>query len=150
MVDALNENPDNFSNLIASIAYKFIAVAIINFFSGIFQVLWSHPIMCILNIFYICNSDYSLDICWRKAIATTPRKSNNTVYIDFYHISLSFFYWQYVNSILRQEIGWFDTCGAGEMATKVADLCGIVSFPSHFPPWHANSYASYRNIFEVS
>ena len=33
---------------------------------------------------------------------------------------------QCVNSILRQEVGWFDTCGAGELTTKVSDLCGTV------------------------
>jgi ATP-binding cassette subfamily B (MDR/TAP) protein 1 len=27
---------------------------------------------------------------------------------------------------LKQEIGWFDTCGAGELSTKVAELCGKV------------------------
>ena len=32
----------------------------------------------------------------------------------------------YVNSILRQEIGWFDVHGAGTLSTKVADLCGKV------------------------
>ena len=32
----------------------------------------------------------------------------------------------YVRSILSQEIGWFDTCGAGELATRVADLCGKI------------------------
>ena len=44
---------------------------------------------------------------------------------------------KYVNSILRQEIGWFDVNGAGELSTKVADLCGKVRlsppcFLSHF------------------
>lgn len=33
---------------------------------------------------------------------------------------------KYVKSILSQEIGWFDTCGAGELSTKVADLTGKV------------------------
>lgn len=33
---------------------------------------------------------------------------------------------RYVNSILGQEIGWFDTCGAGELSTKVASLSGQV------------------------
>jgi ATP-binding cassette subfamily B (MDR/TAP) protein 1 len=33
----------------------------------------------------------------------------------------------YVKSILSQEIGWFDICGAGELSTKVADLCGKIS-----------------------
>jgi len=32
---------------------------------------------------------------------------------------------KYVRSILSQEIGWFDTCGASELSTKVADLTGI-------------------------
>ena len=32
----------------------------------------------------------------------------------------------YVKSILSQEIGWFDTCGAGELATKPAELTGKV------------------------
>lgn len=32
----------------------------------------------------------------------------------------------YVKSILSQEIGWFDTCGAGELATKLAELTGKV------------------------
>ena len=31
---------------------------------------------------------------------------------------------KYVRSILSQEIGWFDTCGASELSTKVADLTG--------------------------
>jgi hypothetical protein len=31
-----------------------------------------------------------------------------------------------VRSILRQEIGWFDTCGANELSTRVAELCGQV------------------------
>lgn len=33
---------------------------------------------------------------------------------------------KYVQSILGQEIGWFDQCGASELATKVADLTGKV------------------------
>ena len=33
---------------------------------------------------------------------------------------------RYVRAILSQEIGWFDTCGAGELNTKVAELCGKV------------------------
>ena len=33
---------------------------------------------------------------------------------------------RYVNAILSQEIGWFDTCGAGELATKVTELTGRV------------------------
>jgi len=33
---------------------------------------------------------------------------------------------QYVSSILRQEIGWFDTGNASELSTKVADLSGKV------------------------
>ena len=31
---------------------------------------------------------------------------------------------KYVRSILRQEIGWFDTCGADALATKVAEITG--------------------------
>lgn len=31
---------------------------------------------------------------------------------------------KYVRAMLSQEIGWFDTCGAGELSTKVADTCG--------------------------
>jgi len=31
---------------------------------------------------------------------------------------------RYVNSILSQEIGWFDSCGAGELSTRVAELTG--------------------------
>jgi ATP-binding cassette subfamily B (MDR/TAP) protein 1 len=31
---------------------------------------------------------------------------------------------QYVQAILSQEVGWFDTCGAGELSTRVADLGG--------------------------
>lgn len=31
-----------------------------------------------------------------------------------------------MNAILSQEIGWFDTCGAGELATRVAEICGKV------------------------
>jgi len=33
---------------------------------------------------------------------------------------------RYVNAILRQEIGWFDVCGAGGLSTKVEDLSGLV------------------------
>ena len=33
---------------------------------------------------------------------------------------------RYVNSILRQEVGWFDTCGAADLGTLVADLSGKV------------------------
>jgi ATP-binding cassette subfamily B (MDR/TAP) protein 1 len=29
---------------------------------------------------------------------------------------------KYVRAILSQEVGWFDTCGAGQLATKVADF----------------------------
>ena len=31
-----------------------------------------------------------------------------------------------MNAILSQEIGWFDTVGAGELSTKVADLTGKI------------------------
>jgi ATP-binding cassette subfamily B (MDR/TAP) protein 1 len=33
---------------------------------------------------------------------------------------------RYVNAILSQEIGWFDTCGAAELATRVAELTGKI------------------------
>jgi len=33
---------------------------------------------------------------------------------------------RYVNAILSQEIGWFDTCGAGELSTRVAELIGKI------------------------
>ena len=33
---------------------------------------------------------------------------------------------KYVRSILSQEVGWFDTCGASELSTQVADLTGKV------------------------
>ncbi len=33
---------------------------------------------------------------------------------------------KYVNAILSQEIGWFDTCGAGELSTRVAELVGKI------------------------
>lgn len=33
----------------------------------------------------------------------------------------------YVRSVLAQEIGWFDTAGATELSTKVADIMGKVS-----------------------
>lgn len=33
---------------------------------------------------------------------------------------------RYVNAILSQEIGWFDNCGANELAAKVAELIGKV------------------------
>lgn len=33
---------------------------------------------------------------------------------------------RYVNAILSQEIGWFDTCGAGELSTRVAELTGKI------------------------
>ena len=37
---------------------------------------------------------------------------------------------QYVNSILRQEVGWFDSHAAGELSSRVQDLCGQVPHPS--------------------
>ena len=33
---------------------------------------------------------------------------------------------KYIKAILSQEIGWFDTCGASELSTKVAELTGKV------------------------
>eukprot|EP01033_Poteriospumella_lacustris_P014692 gene14693-10505_t len=33
---------------------------------------------------------------------------------------------RYVNSVLSQEIGWFDTCGASELSTKLAEMIGKV------------------------
>jgi ATP-binding cassette subfamily B (MDR/TAP) protein 1 len=33
---------------------------------------------------------------------------------------------KYVRAILSQEIGWFDTCGAAELSTQVAELTGKV------------------------
>ena len=33
---------------------------------------------------------------------------------------------KYINAILSQEIGWFDSVGAGQLSTKVADLCGLL------------------------
>lgn len=32
----------------------------------------------------------------------------------------------YVDSVLSQEIGWFDTCGASELSTKLAELIGKI------------------------
>eukprot|EP01034_Spumella_vulgaris_P034639 gene34639-42727_t len=33
---------------------------------------------------------------------------------------------RYVNAILSQEIGWFDSCGAGELSTRVAEITGKI------------------------
>ena len=33
---------------------------------------------------------------------------------------------KFVKAILSQEVGWFDTCGASELSTKVAELTGKV------------------------
>lgn len=33
---------------------------------------------------------------------------------------------KYVRSILSQEVGWFDTCGASELSTRASDLIGRV------------------------
>lgn len=33
---------------------------------------------------------------------------------------------KYVRAILSQEVGWFDTCGAAQLSTRVADLTGKV------------------------
>jgi len=33
---------------------------------------------------------------------------------------------KYVNAILSQEIGWFDNCGANELASNVPELIGKV------------------------
>jgi ATP-binding cassette subfamily B (MDR/TAP) protein 1 len=33
---------------------------------------------------------------------------------------------KYVNAILSQEIGWFDSCGAGELSTRVAEITGKI------------------------
>lgn len=35
---------------------------------------------------------------------------------------------KYVNAVLSQEIGWFDTCGANELSTKVSEYIGKVCF----------------------
>lgn len=35
---------------------------------------------------------------------------------------------KYVRAILSQEVGWFDTCGAAQLSTRVADLTGKVEF----------------------
>ena len=34
---------------------------------------------------------------------------------------------RYVEAIMRQEVGWFDTEGAAELSTRVADKCGKVN-----------------------
>ncbi|RYG70373.1 hypothetical protein EON64_00325 [archaeon] len=34
---------------------------------------------------------------------------------------------RYVNALLSQEIGWFDTVGAGQLSTQVAEVVGKVS-----------------------
>lgn len=31
-----------------------------------------------------------------------------------------------MNAVLSQEIGWFDTCGASELSTKLAEMIGKV------------------------
>ena len=33
---------------------------------------------------------------------------------------------RYVNALLSQEIGWFDTIGAGQLSTRVAEVVGKV------------------------
>ncbi len=35
---------------------------------------------------------------------------------------------QYVRAVLSQEIGWFDTCGASELSTKLAEIVGKVEY----------------------
>jgi ATP-binding cassette, subfamily B (MDR/TAP), member 1 len=33
---------------------------------------------------------------------------------------------KYVAAILSQEIGWFDTCAANQLSTKVSEYCGKI------------------------
>jgi ATP-binding cassette subfamily B (MDR/TAP) protein 1 len=87
MLDALNTEPDSFSERIGEISLSFVIVAVINLFSGLFQVM-----------------------CW----STTGERQSQKLRE------------KYVQAVLSMEIGWFDTIGAGELSTKVADLAGKV------------------------
>mmetsp|Transcript_36408 Transcript_36408/g.37087 ORF Transcript_36408/g.37087 Transcript_36408/m.37087 type:complete len:182 (-) Transcript_36408:8-553(-) len=87
MLDGLNEDPNNFSDIIVFLTYQFIAVAGVNFVSGTLQIA-----------------------CWTIAGERQAQRLRE----------------RYVNSILRQDIGWFDTCGAGGLSTKVEDSSGLI------------------------
>jgi ATP-binding cassette subfamily B (MDR/TAP) protein 1 len=61
-----------------------------------------------LPLFRVCRQIY----CWTRAGERQAQKFRE----------------QYVNAILAQEVGWFDTCGAGELSTKVTELCGKIQY----------------------
>eukprot|EP01041_Mallomonas_annulata_P006725 gene6725-13622_t len=87
MLDALNKDPDSFSDEVVAIVYEFIGLAVLNVISGVTQVgFWS--------------------IAGERQSQRIREK--------------------YVQSILRQEIRWFDSCNAGQLAPKLANQCGTI------------------------
>eukprot|EP00981_Chlorochromonas_danica_P013488 scaffold6397_cov175-Ochromonas_danica.AAC.26 len=87
MINALNKNPDSFSERIDTLCIAYVIVGVVNMLAGYLQVY-----------------------CWT---ATGERQTQR-------------FRERYVNALLSQEIGWFDTVGAGQLNTKVAEVIGEI------------------------
>eukprot|EP00981_Chlorochromonas_danica_P008136 scaffold2028_cov181-Ochromonas_danica.AAC.14 len=87
IINALNRDPDSFSQRVNTLCIAFLIVAVANLLTGFLQVY-----------------------CWS---ATGERQTQR-------------FRERYVNALLSQEIGWFDTIGAGQLNTKVAEVIGKI------------------------
>eukprot|EP01039_Chlorochromonas_danica_P006164 gene6164-6792_t len=87
ILDALNKNPDTFSDKVNILCIAYVIIGVVNLLAGYLQVY-----------------------CWT---ATGERQTQR-------------FRARYVNALLSQEIGWFDTIGAGQLNTKVADVIGEI------------------------
>jgi hypothetical protein len=53
MLDTLNDSPDSFSKGIASLCIAFVIIAIINLFSGFFQVKYCHVFTLFIIVSHI-------------------------------------------------------------------------------------------------
>lgn len=87
MINALNKNPNSFSERVDTLCIAYVIVGVVNMLAGYLQVY-----------------------CWT---ATGERQTQR-------------FRERYVNALLSQEIGWFDTIGAGQLNTKVAEVIGEI------------------------
>lgn len=106
ILDALNNDPNAFDKAISKLCISFVVIAIANFFTGLLQVSLDIFLLTILSFTHFPFQVY----CWSAAGERQTQKFRE----------------RYVNAVLSQEIGWFDTCGASEISTKLAELVGKV------------------------
>jgi len=125
-------NSDNFNHKIPKLCEILLALSVIAIVAGTIQVrkfprLDIHSSLALgNNIDYLYSSQPQI-VGWTISGERQSQRIRERVipYTQYITILIHHFL-KYVNGILSQDIGWFDTEGSGELFTQVSELCGAV------------------------